>query len=464
LLFTQPIFFAFLAVVLGLYFTLRHRAQNVLLLLASYVFYGWWDWRFLTLIWASTLIDYTCARRMATAAPQGRRGLMLVSVVANLTFLGFFKYFDFFVTNLAGLLQTLGFRPDLPTLSVVLPVGISFYTFQTMSYTLDVYLRKLEPEKNLWDFALFVAFFPQLVAGPIERAGRLLPQIRSERRVTWDDWVEGARLMLLGFVLKIVVADSVADEVDRIFGSSQELGWKTLLSGAYLFALQVYGDFAGYSKIARGTARLLGFELSVNFSQPFLSRSYPELWRRWHITLYSWLRDYVFLRMFRGRPSRMKMGLGIVFIMTLGGLWHGADWHFVFWGWLNGVVLFFYAFAPRRAPSRRSGPAWYPRAVLGVLFTFHLFCFTTVFFRAGSVSSGVEYVRRIFTLEGGGTFSSVLVPALLVVLALDGAERYGWNGLLARLPWPVRGALLASLVFACVVLGGEYVPFIYFQF
>ena len=295
MLFNSYIFWIFFALVLILYLNLGHRSQNILLLVASYLFYGWWDWRFLSLVAASTLIDFTCTRQIAaTGASQSRRKLMLiVSIVSNLTFLGFFKYFNFFAGELASILSAIGLQANMPTLQIILPVGISFYTFQTMSYTIDVYLGKAQPARRLLDFALYVAFFPQLVAGPIERFGRLMPQIANPRTGRQGDFAEGLYHVLLGLFKKIVIADNMAAITNAVFaaGPGQASGADMLLA-LYAFAFQIYGDFSGYSSMAQGIAKWLGFDLIYNFRMPYFAVSPSDFWNRWHISLSAWLRDY----------------------------------------------------------------------------------------------------------------------------------------------------------------------------
>jgi D-alanyl-lipoteichoic acid acyltransferase DltB (MBOAT superfamily) len=302
MLFNSFEFLVFFPLVLALYYVLGRRGQNLLLLLASYLFYGWWDWRFCSLLALSTLIDFFCGLAM-DRWPDRKRVWLAVSVVAGLGILGFFKYFNFFVDTAALALSTLGVEPHLPVLRIVLPVGISFYTFQTMSYTLDVYRGHLAPTRNLLDFGLYVAFFPQLVAGPIERATHLLKQFAAPRVVTRSMIESGCFLILLGYFRKVVIADGVSPMVETIFASSATAPWHQLVTGAVLFSIQIYGDFAGYSDIARGLSRLLGIQLMVNFKQPYLSRNITEFWRRWHISLSTWLRDYLYIPP-GGKPGR----------------------------------------------------------------------------------------------------------------------------------------------------------------
>ena len=340
MLFNSLVFLGFLSVVLMVYPRLHWRRQNLFLLAASYYFYGTWDWRFTSLLMISTVVDYFVGQRIHMATEIRRRKLLLtISVMVNLGILGFFKYFNFFVDSLGVLLDGAGFDPHLPVLRIILPVGISFYTFQTMSYTIDIYRKRMEPTRNFIDFALFVSFFPQLVAGPIERARVLLPQIAAPRQVTRPMITSGLNLMLMGYLKKVAIADTLAPLVDQIFSQPAGLDTGTLLTGVYAFAFQVYGDFSGYSDIARGVSRLLGFELLENFNAPYLSRSITEFWRRWHISLSTWLRDYLYIGLGGNRKGEFRTYINLFLTMLLAGLWHGAAWTFVVFGALHGVYL-----------------------------------------------------------------------------------------------------------------------------
>jgi len=338
--FNSFVFLVFLALVLPCYYALSHKWQNRFLLAASYVFYGAWDWRFLSLLAASTLIDYHVAQALHQTSKLGRRRILLaVSVCANLGFLAAFKYFDFFVGSLSTLLVSLGLG-ELPwAIQVVLPVGISFYTFQTLGYTIDVYRRTQEPTRDFAAFALYVSYFPQLVAGPIERARNLLPRILNKRTVTPARIATGLQLMLMGYLKKTAIADAVAPYVDEIFAHPDQQSSLRLLFGLYLFAIQIYGDFSGYSDIARGVSRLFGIDLMVNFKQPYLSANITEFWRRWHISLSTWLRDYLYIPLGGNRKGKLNTYRNLMITMLLGGLWHGAAWGFVIWGGLHGLYL-----------------------------------------------------------------------------------------------------------------------------
>ncbi|NLX14084.1 MAG: MBOAT family protein [Phycisphaerales bacterium] len=326
MVFTSFTFVFFLAVVLPLYYALSHRWQNRFLLVASYVFYGAWDWRFLSLLAISTVVDYLVADRLhRTASMAGKRILLGISLCGNLGLLAFFKYFNFFLDSFNQLSASLGLGQCSWAIHIILPVGISFYTFQTMGYVIDVYRGRQEPARNFLDFALYVSYFPQLVAGPIERAGNLLPAIYRPRKVTPSQIGTGLQLILMGYLKKIAIADAVAPYVNDIFADPAHQSSVRLLLGLYLFAIQIYGDFSGYSDIARGVSRLLGIELMINFKQPYLSANITEFWRRWHISLSTWLRDYLYIPLGGNRKGTSNTYRNLMLTMLLGGLWHGAD-------------------------------------------------------------------------------------------------------------------------------------------
>jgi len=473
MLFNSLTFLAFLVVVLVVYPRLRHRGQNIFLLVASYYFYGSWDWRFTSLLAISTVVDYFVGLRLQrTADPGSRKHLMALSVLVNLGILGFFKYFNFFVDSGARLLAGFGFDPNLPALRIVLPVGISFYTFQTMSYTLDIYRRRFEPTRDFIDFALFVSFFPQLVAGPIERARVLLPQIAKPRRYDPVQVREGISLILLGFFMKIAIADVMAPIVNRTFSAPEGLSAGALLSGLYAFSFQIYGDFSGYSNIARGVAKLLGFELMINFEAPYLSRSITEFWRRWHISLSSWLRDYLYISLGGNRFGPLVTYRNLFLTMFLGGLWHGAAWTMAAWGTLHGLFLAFHKLMlGDRKPDfswPRTGGGWLV-AVGKMVVTFHLVGLTWILFRAESFSSALVYLRGILAGGGWTDFRSDVMVAAMIVVFFDVVQTAtGSHTWMLDRPRPVRFAV-AQFMALCAVAAAVFnadtvVPFIYFQF
>lgn len=475
MLFNSFEFFVFLPVVLGLYFVLAHRMQNAWLLVASYVFYGSWDWRFLGLILISTAVDYVVGIQLGRTGKPGRRKLLLVvSVVTNLGILGTFKYYGFFVESFGELLQAFGLRANLPFLNVVLPVGISFYTFQTMSYTIDVYRGRIRPTSDLLLFALYVAYFPQLVAGPIERAHHLLPLLESRRRVRWIDLAVGFELVLIGFFKKVAVADTLGPIVDQRFADPGMSSGADLLITTYLFAFQIYGDFSGYSDIARGVSRLFGVSLMRNFEQPYLSQSITEFWRRWHISLSTWLRDYLYISIGGNRKGTRRTYLNLMITMLLGGLWHGASWNFVIWGGLHGTYLAAHkamlGFRGRKGPERETGLL---PGLTKMFFTFQLVCLTWIFFRAPDIGVSMEMVSRILLWEAGSGDLPALIPGQRILIlvgtliALDVWQaRRGDHAIMVRWHWIPRAVGYAGLILLTLTFGNLFdeVPFIYFQF
>jgi D-alanyl-lipoteichoic acid acyltransferase DltB (MBOAT superfamily) len=461
---------ALLAAVVVVYWRLSRRGQNVLLLVASYVFYGWWDWRFLPLIWVSTAVDFVVARLLGVEERGRRRRVLLaVSVAVNLGILGFFKYFGFFVESAVGALGRLGFDVAEPSLQIVLPVGISFYTFQTMSYTIDVYRRRLAPTHDLLSFAVYVAFFPQLVAGPIERAERLLPQFEEARpRPELSRVAAGLQLIFLGLVKKVAIADALAPVVEDVFGRAATAGWMELAVGVLAFTIQIYCDFSGYSSIARGSARLLGIELVRNFEQPYLSRNVTYFWQTWHISLSTWLRDYLYVPLGGNRGGRAATARNLMITMLLGGLWHGAAWTFVVWGGLHGVYLAAHRVMRSRSPGSATAMIGW-RDVPAVAGTFALVSLTWIPFRASSFTEAFEYAGGLVSLRPGPMpvdALALLLPAIAVILTIDLAQRRSGRHTVV-LTWPVaaRGLAYGLGVVAMIVFSGQpAVPFLYFQF
>jgi D-alanyl-lipoteichoic acid acyltransferase DltB (MBOAT superfamily) len=462
--FNSLAFALFPPTVVGLYWVLPNRARVPLLLIASYVFYGWWDVRFLGLIMLSTVVDWYVARRIGSM-PDGprRRSWLWVSLAGNLGMLAFFKYWNFFTESAASLLTEIGVEPNLPMLRIILPVGISFYTFQTLSYVIDVYRRDLDPEPSIVQFALFVSFFPQLVAGPIERAKHLLPQLRSlPTSVHQIDWSGSALLILRGLFRKVVIADGVAPLVNEVFASPGRYGSLTVAAGVVAFSLQIYGDFAGYTDIARGTARLFGVDLMENFKAPYLSRGFSEFWRRWHISLSTWLRDYLYIPLGGNRGTRWHTYRNLMITMLLGGLWHGAAWGFVVWGALHGAYL---AVERWFARDRRGATG---KATLPVIVVFSIVTLTWVPFRAPNLTQAFDVLQALFGPLGGAQLvAAPLTVGLmgLLTLFIDRADLDGRINPVTTAPSLVRGvayggAMVAAVLFASV----NAVPFIYFQF
>jgi len=473
MLFHSSTFAIFFALTYALYVSMRHRQQNVLLLAASYVFYGYWDWRFLSLLAASTLLDYFCALAIqGTEHRSARRRFLALSLCGNLGMLGFFKYAGWFAGSLQVLAASFGWHIDAFTLDVVLPVGISFYTFQTMSYVIDVYRRQMPATRNLLDFAVFVAFFPQLVAGPIERASSLLPQIQHPRRVTETPFYQGMWLVFLGLFKKVFIADNLAPIVDRTFAAGAAPSGVEVIVAVYAFAFQIYGDFSGYSDIARGISKLMGFELMVNFRLPYFARNPREFWRRWHISLSTWLRDYLYISLGGGRFGTGRTYVNLMLTMVLGGLWHGAAWTFVLWGFYQGLLLVAHrALSRATAVVRRAfGIGERLWTVLSIVVTFQFVCLGWLIFRAESVGQIVRYLRSIgFAFGDPAVISGDLARIAFYVLPLLVLQLYqeatGDLHAIDRLDWRVRGVVyfvMAVLLASGGASGGQ--EFIYFQF
>ncbi|MCB9888676.1 MAG: MBOAT family protein [Planctomycetes bacterium] len=451
--------------------------QNAMLVAASYVFYAWWDVRFVSLLLASTLCDYWIAlwmdsRRVRLGPAVSNKGPLRLSLVINLGLLGVFKYHDFFVANLAALLETCGLHPNLPLLGIVVPVGISFYTFQTIAYSYSVYRGDIPAERSLPQFALYVAYFPQLVAGPIENAQRLLPQIAAPRRVSWGAFCSGCSLVLQGLFKKIAIADAAAKYVDVVFAAPEKASSSTLMLGTYMFALQIYGDFCGYTDIARGVSRAMGIELMVNFRQPYLATNITDFWRRWHISLSSWLRDHLYIPLGGNRHGALQTYRNLMLTMLLGGLWHGAKWTFVVWGGLHGVYLALHKLwtgrgAVATAPAT-ARPSW-GRQVVGALFTFHLVCIAWVFFRANDLETAWQILSGIvaFDMAPSGQVPMSSLGLLAIALAVDlacarrGEQTPIGEGIPTFYRWLLYGSAIVMMLIADTP---GNVPFLYFQF
>jgi D-alanyl-lipoteichoic acid acyltransferase DltB (MBOAT superfamily) len=474
MLFNSVEFAVFLAIVLAIYYQLGHRQQNWLLLVASYMFYGMWDWRFLSLLFVSTFVDYICGLWVAEAhrrdRPRQARLAMSCSLLANLGILGFFKYFNFFIDSAAALLDRYGLPSSDWTLNIILPVGISFYTFQTLSYTIDIYRRELQPTSSLLDFAVFVAFFPQLVAGPIERAANFLPQVARPRRVTRDDWTGGAYLIFVGLIRKVVVADTAGALADRYFADPAAYSSLQLAMALFLYALQIYGDFSGYSNIARGTAMLLGFRLMRNFQHPYFAQSFSEFWRRWHISLSTWLRDYIYIPLGGNRHGAVRTHVNLMSTMLLGGLWHGASWNFVIWGGLHGLFLVVERILRlERLATIPHQTAWMARVVslARMALLFGCVAFTWLFFRLSDMDVIAEFIHQLSQLTLVGKRSVLAVLVLAAITLLIDIPQHLSDDEFVFLRWPVvyRGAWCGAGSLLLLVSGNVgHEPFIYFQF
>jgi alginate O-acetyltransferase complex protein AlgI len=458
--FTSISFAVFLTVLVTLFVTLPQAYRKTLLLVAGLFFYAYWDWRFLGLMGTCIVVDYLLARQIyATEAPRARRRLLWLSVVLNLSLLGFFKYFNFFTESANVALAGLGLR--IPHLEIILPVGISFFTFESLSYTLDVYRGTLVPCARLRDFALFIAFFPRLVAGPIIRASHFLPQLERPLVLKADDVRAGALIFLSGLVKKLLIADNLAPFVDRVFASPELYHPVTAWLAVAAYALQIYYDFSGYSDMAVGLARLFGFELPINFSAPYAARNITEFWRRWHISLSSWLRDYLYISLGGNRKGRLRTYLNLMITMLLGGLWHGASWNFVLWGGLHGLGLAVHKFATERARGVVL-PSWAAH-VLTVLFVGLLW----VPFRAQDWQHSMAMFHQLLGLGAGVRwfYPWVFIGMFLCITAMF-RHRAGQPDFLHFETDTFQGRLqVACSVMAVIYLSPLNIsPFVYFQF
>ena len=475
MLFNSTAFLLFLPTVFFLYwfvFKNQLRAQNVLLLVASYIFYGWWDWRFLSLIIASTFLDYFIALALQkTERSSKRKVLLAISLAGNLGMLGFFKYYNFFVTSWIEVWSSVGITMEATTLNIILPVGISFYTFQTLSYTIDVYRKEMEPTKSFIDFAAFVTFFPQLVAGPIERASHLLPQFYKNRTFDYQNAVDGVKLIIWGMFKKVVVADNCAFFVNTIFENPEAYSSGELFVGMVFFAFQIYGDFSGYSDMAIGISKLFGFDLMVNFKFPYFSRDIAEFWRRWHISLSTWFRDYIYIPLGGSKGSKWFQIRNVMIIFLVSGFWHGANWTYVVWGLFHALLFLpLLLFNVNRSHLITKSYGWFDFAKIGV--TFLVVCIGWVFFRADSIAAAFQYLVHLFELKSLGLSLFYKTNANLMIFALSVMA----VGILSmqELVWVIKkrelpkisafGALLLVLLIFFMGSFKNQMDFIYFQF
>lgn len=545
MLFNSLEFIIFFLLVYCTYLTLPFRLQNYMLLGASYIFYGWWDVRFLFLVAISTTVDFwvglliengrlrrnqligpacflglsavvfLCLNpkalwtndqpsldlaslirwsvidwvfagavgflacmyivyRVLEMLPDPKRRLfcLMISVTTQLGLLGVFKYFNFFIESLSVALNNIGVETSSLHLNIVLPVGISFYTFQSLSYTIDIYRGQFKPITRFFDFALFVGYFPQLQAGPIERARQLIPQISKPRQLDFDQTARGLYLILFGFFKKVAIADGVAPVVDQIFGSSGRVTWIDVIAGTVLFAVQIYCDFSGYTDIARGTSKLLGIDLMINFKQPYFARNPQEFWHRWHISLSTWLRDYLYITLGGNRGNLAFICRNIMITMLLGGLWHGAAWNYVIWGFYQGALLCVYQVwrhnhQTQKHPSRTS---WMAQTT-AILSFFAFVCYGWLLFRAHSFTQIIDFTRLLVTDFGNIDYGaslprlsailglSLLIPMEIIQYWKDDAHYY------QRFPVPLRGLFIAALIVVIIIgMSNEPAQFIYFQF
>jgi len=475
MLFNSIEFVLFLPIVFILYWFVANRSvqgRNVLVIAASYVFYGWWDWRFLSLIVLSSAVDFAVGQQLGNTEGKRQRKLLLtVSVLLNLGLLGFFKYYNFFVESFIDAFATLGVTLQASSLSIILPVGISFYTFQTLSYTIDVYRKKLEPTQDPLAFFAFVSFFPQLVAGPIERATNLLPQFYSLKKFDIQEAKDGTRQALWGLFKKVVIADNCALAANDIFANYDTLPASTLVLGAVFFAFQIYGDFSGYSDIAIGVSRIFGFKLMRNFAYPYFSRDIGEFWRRWHISLSTWFRDYLYIPLGGSRGSKLKQFRNVMAIFVVSGFWHGANWTFIVWGALNALYFLPLMFSGKNRQNMgvTAEGRWLPtlKEFLQISLTFGLTCIAWVFFRAENLTHAFAYLTNMadVSLLTVPTYLRVL-PFVFILILIEWTQRDKLHPLeIQHFPRPLRWGIYYALLFAILYYKpSEAVDFIYFQF
>lgn len=474
MLFNTIEFAIFFVIVYSIYRTLNHKPQNRFLLFSSYFFYGCWDWRFLGLIFISTVVDYVCGLKIYKENNANtRKNYLILSICTNLGILGFFKYFNFFTDNLESLVNLFGINLDLITLNIILPVGISFYTFQTMTYTIDIYRRQIKPTYDFLDFALFVSYFPQLVAGPIERAKSLLPQIVNKRNVTSGQIREGFTLILWGLFKKVFIADNLAKIVDAVFLKTGLFSGGEALLGVYAFAFQIYGDFSGYSDIARGTSKLMGIDLMVNFKLPYFVTNPRDFWKNWHISLSTWLRDYLYIPLGGNRFGNFELFRNLFLTMLLGGLWHGADWIFLIWGLYQGSILILYRLVEpfvKRIKINNSIVRSFSTA-LNIVFMFNITCIGWLIFRSKSVDQILNLLNNIIfnfsfnsLLEKHYLMEIIFYTWLLLFTQII-QLRYNNPIVIHKLPPIIRYAMYI-LIFYMIALWGDFGsnPFIYFRF
>ena len=440
-------------------------------------FYGYWDWRFCLLLLLSTIIDFFVGRALGETEKRSQKKLLLtISLVSNLGILGFFKYFNFFVDSFNHVVNAFGQSLDFVHLNIILPVGISFYTFQTLSYTIDIYRKKLEPTSNFINFALFVSFFPQLVAGPIERAKALLPQLSKKLSPTSNQIKEGVVLIILGLFRKVIIGDTAGRLVDHIFTQPQFYTSFELISALILFSIQIYADFSGYSHMARGIAKLLGVEIMKNFEQPYFSRNVTEFWRRWHISLSSWLKDYLYISLGGNRKGKFRTYINLMTTMLLGGLWHGASWNFVIWGGLHGIYLVIHKLLlhgckPIEINYKYNNLRSFSIFLGQVLLTNVLVLFTWLFFRASDWHTITLFFQKLFHWESGScsfTFLKIVISYIILVICIDAIEyftgKHTWI-----LQWKIKSLRIAVLSLLAIItvvymLQSDPLPFVYFQF
>lgn len=470
MLFNSIVFLTFLCIVIPLYYLIQGKtSKKVFLLFVSYVFYGYWDWRFLGLLILSSVMDFFLGKAIAGASNAvTKKRWLLFSLIINLTILGFFKYFNFFLNSFESVFGT---HLDFLHLKIILPVGLSFYTFQSLSYTFDVYRGKLQPEKNLLDYILFVAFFPQLVAGPIERAIDLLPQVKNPRKPGRNDIWDGILLVSSGMVKKVLIGDTIAKYVDHVFNEASFYHSPELLSALLFFAIQIYADFSGYSNIARGCGKLLGVDLDINFKQPYLSQNITDFWRRWHISLSSWLKEYLYIWGLGGnKGGRVRTYVNLMITMLIGGFWHGANYTYIIWGGIHGLALAVHKWFCEVTGKPRIEHRHLPQRIAGGVLTFIIVVFAWLFFRAPDLSTAGYFLGSFIHWTPSDIGLDLLVIGIVyyaVTFGIDILERLHGELFMRKLHILYQLAILTPL-WAVIIMYllsiGKPLPFIYFQF
>jgi alginate O-acetyltransferase complex protein AlgI len=473
MLFNSLQFILFFTIVYCIYLQLHRKTQNVFLLISSYVFYSAWDYRFLSLILISTVVDYYCGMRIyRSTSASSRKWFLITSLIANLSILGFFKYFNFFFESLFEILLLFNVSASFNTLSILLPVGISFYTFQTMSYTIDIYYRRMKPCTSLIDFALFVSFFPQLVAGPIERAKNLLPQIQATRHINYEHLANGLYLVLWGLFKKVVIADNLAVTVDQVFLKNSGFLPNEVFIGVLFFTIQIYCDFSGYTDIARGIAKLMGFELMLNFNLPYFAKNPGDFWRRWHISLSTWLKDYLYVPIGGNRKGLFYTYRNLMVTMILGGLWHGAAWNFVLWGLYHGILLSIHrllrdvGLLKLKLDTYSLTGRITEFASISLMFGFTLYGW--LLFRASNIDQIIDMTKYLTKIQLNQYLFHQLAKLTFYswpLAAMWGAQYSGNLKIFLRSPVAIQTICYVIMMFLFIVIGNfNGTSFIYFQF
>ncbi len=468
MLFNTLPFLAFFSAVLCLYWLLPPRAQKPVLLVASYFFYAYWDWRFLFLIIFVTVVNFYLTRGISEAENLKKRNLLILTVTFNLFVLGIFKYLNFFASSVNSLEKAIGFKPSFSLSHIILPLGISFFTFKAISYAVDVYKRELVPTNSIVELGIFLSYFPYMISGPIMSAKIMLPQLKERSARLSSERVSSALLLIaLGFFRKTVIGDFAAPLVSRVFGSNTSFDWKTLTIGVFAFSLQIYGDFAGYSDMARGISRLLGIELIRNFQEPYLSRNITEFWRHWHISLSSWFKRYLYIPLGGNRVGYGRTLVNLIFVMTVAGLWHGAAWTFLLWGLVQGILLVGHKLFTRAAGERGFKGQNRLIALFSTGLTFLAVSGAWIFFRANSYHVAIQMITRILH-RSGGLFDRVdflqLVMLVVISFSLDLLVRTYRNAPFVLGIFTSGFAVGILVLVALVFRASEIVPFVYFQF